>query len=279
MAGPIHQNVRLDVRTDTARAPARLSADYTARRDTVYIRGSIGAGVADTSTWAATNPAWSAGVALAGALSRRGIPVGAVRVVRDPAGAAALRAGARELGVLQSAPLRDIVRVILQPSQNWTAEQVLKTLGAAFGTGGTWRAGIEVERRYLSDVAGIDSLAINLRDASGMSPQNLLAPDATVALLAHARSQPWGEAYRSGMAQPGVAGTTLSSRVRALDGRVFAKTGTISNVNTLSGYLVADDGREYLFTILTNGTGLPSGTTRPAIDEILLAMARFVDAR
>jgi len=276
-AGPIRQPVRLDVRTDTARAPTRLSVDYTARRDTVYIRGSIAAGAVDTLTYAVTRPAHSAGDALADALRRRGIDVGAVRVVRDQAEAAALRGAARELGAFLGRPMRDIAAVILQPSQNWTAEQVLKTLGAAYGSGGSWRGGIEVERRWLNDVARIDTMAVNLRDGSGMSPQNLLAPDAIIALFAHARTQPWGEAYRSGMAQPGVAGTTLSGRLRQLDGRVFGKTGSISNVATLSGYLVARDGREYLFSVLTNGTGpVP---VRPVIDEIVLAMARHVDGR
>lgn len=279
LLGPIHQPVSLSVTTDTAGAPSRLRVDYTARRDSVYISGSIGAGVMDTATYAVTQPAWSAGHALAEALRRRGISIGGVRVIRDPSAAQTLRTGARELGAYRSAPLSEIVSVILQPSQNWTAEQVLKTLGAEFGSAGTWRGGIDVERRYLSDVAGIDTLAVNLRDASGMSPQNLLAPDATVALLAHARAQPWGAAYRAAMAQPGVSGTTLSSRLRSLDGRVFGKTGTISNVNSLSGYLVGADGREYIFSVLTNGSGLPSAMVRSVIDEVVLAMARHVDAR
>jgi D-alanyl-D-alanine carboxypeptidase/D-alanyl-D-alanine-endopeptidase (penicillin-binding protein 4) len=59
---------------------------------------------------------------------------------------------------------------------------------------------------------------------------------------------------------------------------VFAKTGTISNVNALSGYLIGPDGRDIVFSILTNGTGLPSGDVRTAMDDILLAVARAVDA-
>src|SRR5690606_41339401 len=66
---------------------------------------------------------------------------------------------------------------------------------------------LDVERAYLFDVVGIDSGAVNLRDASGLSAQNLLTPLATVALLAHARTQPWGRAFREGLPVPGGPGT------------------------------------------------------------------------
>src|SRR5690606_3205118 len=134
-----------------------------------------------------------------------------------------------------------------RPSQNWIAEQVLKTLGHVYRGSGGWDTGLDVEREYLVGTAGLDSMSFSLRDGSGLSAQNLLAPEAIVRLLAHARAQPWADAYRSAMAQPGLAGSTLSSRLDALEGRMFAKTGTIANVNGLSGYLVADNGRELLF--------------------------------
>jgi D-alanyl-D-alanine carboxypeptidase/D-alanyl-D-alanine-endopeptidase (penicillin-binding protein 4) len=169
--------------------------------------------------------------------------------------------------------MREIVARMLAPSQNWIAEQLLKTLGAEFGAEGSWRGGLAVERSYLIDVVRIDSGAVNLRDASGLSAQNLLTPAATVALLAHARSQPWGAAYRAGLPTPGTPGT-LSGRLRSLEGRVAAKTGTISNVNSLSGYLTADGGRELIFGVFTNGSGLPSALVRSAIDSVVVAVAR-----
>jgi serine-type D-Ala-D-Ala carboxypeptidase/endopeptidase (penicillin-binding protein 4) len=112
-----------------------------------------------------------------------------------------------------------------------------------------------------------------------MSAQNLLTPAATVALLAHARSQPWGAAFRSALPQPGLAGSTLSGRLQGLEGRVFAKTGTISNVNTLSGYFLTADGRDILFSVLSNGSGQPAATVRTAIDDVVRAMALHLDSR
>jgi serine-type D-Ala-D-Ala carboxypeptidase/endopeptidase (penicillin-binding protein 4) len=275
LLGGLPQPLIADVETDTTGARATLVVDYTARRDTIYVRGGVGAGAADTSTLAQTQPARSVAEALADALRVRGIDVAAVRVTRDSAEAAAL--GGATVAEWLSPPLSEIVSVIMRPSQNWVAEQVVKTLGAELGAAGSWRGGIAVETAYLYDVVGIDSGAVNLRDASGMSAQNLLTPGAAVAMLRHARVQPWAGVFRESLAAPGLAGSTLNSRLRPLQGRLAGKTGTISNVNSLSGYLVAASGRELAFAILTNGSGLPSTTVRSAIDDMVLAFARYAD--
>src|SRR5690606_20000325 len=144
-------------------------------------------------------------------LRARDVSVDSVVVVRDSLAAAALRADARGVAQWVSPPMRDIVAVILRPRQNWVAEQVLKTLGAEFGEEGSWRGGIAVERSYVHDVAGVDSGAINLRDASGMSAQNLLTPAAIAALLMHARAQPWSDSFRDALASPGLEGSTLAN--------------------------------------------------------------------
>jgi serine-type D-Ala-D-Ala carboxypeptidase/endopeptidase (penicillin-binding protein 4) len=281
-AEPVHpfaQPVRATVTTDTAGAARVFSTDFRARRDTIYLTGRVGLGAADTITLAVTNPAAVAAGALADALRRRGIAVGAVRVVRDSAELSALRSGTRVIGALASPPMSQIVAAIMRPSQNWISEQVLKTLGAEFAGNGSWAGGTSVARAYLRDAIGVDTTAFFLRDASGMSAQNLLTPYATNAMLAHAARQPWADAYRDAHAQPGLAGSTLSGRLRPLDGRVWAKTGTITNVNALSGYFRAADGRDYLFSILTSASGQPAATMRNAIDEVVLAMARHLDAR
>lgn len=263
------QPVAATIVTDTAGARTRLTIDYLQRTDTVFITGRIAVDAgADTSTLAVTRPERYAAGVLAEALARAGVTVAGLEIVHDSVAATGLRAAGTLVHEIVSPPMRDIVAAILQPSQNWIAEQVLKTLGAVYRGNGSWDAGLEVEREYLVGTAGLDSLSFSLRDASGLSAQNLLAPEAIVRLLAHARTQPWADDYRAGMAQPGLRQSTLANRLRALEGRMFAKTGTIANVNSLSGYLVAADGRELLFSILTNGSGRPSGAVRAGIDRI-----------
>jgi serine-type D-Ala-D-Ala carboxypeptidase/endopeptidase (penicillin-binding protein 4) len=277
--GSTPQPVRITATTDTAGAPATLRIDYLARRDTVFGAATVGAAAADTSTLAVTRPAESAAAALADALRRRDVAVGAVRVLRDSAQARALLAGATRIGELVSPPLREVVPAFMRPSQNWITEQLLKTLAAERAGNGSWAGGLDASRTFMYDVVGVDSGSLNLRDASGLSAQNLLTPLATVRLLDHARAQPWGATFRDALPMPGQAGTTLSSRLETLAGRVHAKTGTISNVAALTGYIVARDGRELGFAIMVNGSGVSSATTRQAIDDVVLAIGRYLDGR
>ena len=87
-------------------------------------------------------------------------------------------------------------------------------------------------------------------------------------------ARPDGLAYRSAMAEPGEEESTLEERLSGLEGRVFAKTGTISNVNSLSGYLVRENGEGVIFAILANGAGLDDGEVEATIDEIVRVLAR-----
>jgi D-alanyl-D-alanine carboxypeptidase/D-alanyl-D-alanine-endopeptidase (penicillin-binding protein 4) len=95
-----------------------------------------------------------------------------------------------------------------------------------------------------------------------------------VRILAFMRESPHGELYRNALAEPGEEGSTLENRLTRLEGRVFGKTGTISHVNSLSGYLTTESGREIIFSILTNGSGLPSARVREGIDAVIQIVAR-----
>lgn len=263
--------------TDTAGARTSISIDYEAWPDTLRITGRIASGRADSSWMAVPDPARFAGEALRSALARRGITVtGSVHVARDSITAQQLRAAitSEPLFTWSSPPLREIIAAILKPSQNWIAEQLLRTLGARFRNEGSWSAGLNVERRYLIDVAQIDSTFFSLRDASGLSAQNLLSPRATILLLEHARKAAWGSDYRAALPTPGMRGGTLSNRLPGLETRLAAKTGTIANVNSLSGYLKTFDDRELTFVFFTNGSGRSSAEVRRGIDRLVNALAR-----
>ncbi|MCI0435848.1 MAG: D-alanyl-D-alanine carboxypeptidase/D-alanyl-D-alanine-endopeptidase [Gemmatimonadetes bacterium] len=286
LGGREWQPMAATLRTDTAGARAVRELDALSRRDTIRFTGAVPIGTADTLTLAVTAPADYAGHALRDVLDAHGVTVtGRVRVVRDSVEAARLRGSLhgpgpgssstmyREIGRVRSPPLIDIVAAILRPSQNWIAEQLLKTLGAELRGAGTWETGIDVERRYLIDRAGIDSSSFVLRDASGLSVQNLLTPETTVRLLEHARSQTWGEAFRLALPAPGMESSTLETRLPELEHRLRAKTGTITHVNTLSGFLITDDGRELTFSIMTNASGRPSAAVRRGMDRLVRALA------
>jgi D-alanyl-D-alanine carboxypeptidase/D-alanyl-D-alanine-endopeptidase (penicillin-binding protein 4) len=168
--------------------------------------------------------------------------------------------------------MSDIVHGILAPSQNWIAEQLLRTLGAEKRGEGSWRAGIQVETEFLYGVVGIDSAALRMNDGSGMSPQNLVTPHAVVQLYNYARTAPWGPVFREGLAKAGEPGT-LSSRLRTLEGRFAGKTGTLNSVNALGGYVRTHDDRELIVSLVSNASGLPAGPVVTALDKLVETLA------
>lgn len=290
-------DVAVRLHTGPADARPRVSSERRMPGDTLVLEGTVPLGAPpDTLVLAAPDPAMLAARALAGALEARGVRLGApARVARDtaelrrvldpdatlspagpvPAGrpVGSPRGGGEALVVWTSPPVADIVPAFMRPSQNWIAEQLVKTVGAEREGEGSWAAGIRAHSEYLEQQVGLDPSAFFLRDGSGLSNQSLVTPAAVVALLEHARTRPWFGTFRSSLPGPGEAGGTLAGRLAGLEGRVAAKTGTVTHVNGLSGYIVTDDGRELTFSILTNATGAPAGPVREAMDRIVREIA------
>ena len=249
----------------------------------LILDGRVAAASTDTLRFALREPVRQATAALARILAQRGIDVGAgswvawdpgtVLNAGCPAGETTTCPGARRIAGLRSPPLTEVVEAILEPSQNWMTEQLIRTLGAELRAEGSWKAGTEVVTRFLVDQVGVDSLDVAPRDGSGLSAYNLVTPRALVRVLRYMAAGPHASAYRHAMAEPGEEDSTLERRLPELEGRLFAKTGTISNVNSLSGYLVGKDGREVVFSLLSNGSGLPSSRVRAALDDVIKVLA------
>jgi serine-type D-Ala-D-Ala carboxypeptidase/endopeptidase (penicillin-binding protein 4) len=288
----------IQVRVVTGPRGARRQVETERRMpgDTLVIQGAIALGTGpDTITVAAPDPAELAARALDRALRARGIQLDRpARVVRDTAELRLLSVDdAAPLMTWTSPPMADIVIAFMLPSQNWIAEQLMKTVGAEAvlapragvglgvpapdpgqATGGSWAAGLDVHTRYLVDRVGLDTTAFFIRDGSGLSNQSLITPAALVALLEHARYQPWFHTFLASLPRPGQTGGTLTGRLPGLGDRVAAKTGTITHVNGLSGYVRTATGRELSFSILTNATGVPAAGLREAMDRVVREMAR-----
>jgi D-alanyl-D-alanine carboxypeptidase/D-alanyl-D-alanine-endopeptidase (penicillin-binding protein 4) len=234
--------------------------------------------------FAQRDPVRLAGAALAGALHRAGIALGQGSEIRWTVGealgpnclAGAVRGcpRARRVTTMESPPVEELVHAVLAPSQNWIAEQLTLALGAELGTGGSWPGGLRVLEGFLKDSVGIDSLDVSPRDGSGLSAYNLVTPRALAQVLQYMAARPDGARYMAAMAEPGEMGSTLEKRLAGLEGRVFAKTGTISNVNTLSGYLVREGGQVVIFSILANGAGLDDASVEATLDEVVRILAR-----
>jgi D-alanyl-D-alanine carboxypeptidase/D-alanyl-D-alanine-endopeptidase (penicillin-binding protein 4) len=175
--------------------------------------------------------------------------------------------------MMASPPLIEIVKALLEPSQNWITEQVMRSMAGGFEPLVSRGAALDSIEAVLGREAGVDELDLYLQDGSGLSAYNLVTPRAISSILARMLQTPYADLWRDALAAPGEDDSTLQYRLDDLGGRVEGKTGTISNVNSLSGYVIDDAGRRMIFSILTNGSGLPSGQVRSAIDEVVRAIA------
>lgn len=184
--------------------------------------------------------------------------------------------GRHVLASHQSPPVAEDIVVTNKVSQNLHAELLLRMLGSTFGTDGSYAQGVRVVRQFLLQ-AGVPPQDFFFHDGSGMSMSDLITPRAYTTLLAYAARQPWGAAWRRSLPVGGQDGT-LAARFgnTALNGRIQAKTGSLSEVSTLSGYLTAASGKTLVFSILVNGH-LPNDAaehaTVQAIDKLCLAVA------
>lgn len=221
----------------------------------------------------ADGPEWTA-AAFRHALESRGIAVGGrTRTTSDPAAAAAART-LPPLAEHDSPELRQVLEPVLRLSHNWYAEMLLKTLGRVRTGTGSWDSGLSVESRFLIDSLHVDSAAFRLADGSGLSHWNLMSPRAMVQLLFAMRAHPRGNVLREAMAVGGSSGTLrYRYRSNALYGRVVAKTGSIANVTTLSGYLETPAG-PWTFSIQLNNHTLPTRDVQKRIDEIVAELER-----
>jgi D-alanyl-D-alanine carboxypeptidase/D-alanyl-D-alanine-endopeptidase (penicillin-binding protein 4) len=228
-----------------------------------------------TESFAVPDPSLYAARALRQVLAEAGISVlGTTRSTLDSTAYAALRRTA-PLAEASSRPLRDWIFPILNTSQNWFAEMLVKQLGRQFGKAGSWPEGLEVERRFLIDSVKVDSTQFSLSDGSGLSSSNLISPLALTRLLRYMRPHPRYATFAAGLPQAGLVGSLRNRFLGTpLAGRVRAKTGSISRVITLTGYIELDRGRTLTFSVLANHHAQPGPAMLAVIDSIVVEMSK-----
>ncbi|MEO1237806.1 MAG: D-alanyl-D-alanine carboxypeptidase/D-alanyl-D-alanine-endopeptidase, partial [Planctomycetota bacterium] len=237
------------------------------------------------------NPRVFFGETLRAALVARGIAVhGEVRI--NPEGTAAIAANLRQVARHET-PLLDVMGRVNTDSQNMMAEGLAKLNGLAYeravgtadsggdsgGARGSWGGGHLAAVSFLRQ-AGIDTATIVCADGSGLSRENRVSAASLADLLGHMlRDHEHGEHYVASLAAAGRTGS-LRRRLKELEGRVWAKTGTINGVSALSGYVFSPDGRGPVaaFSVLHNGQGSASAARRQQ-DAVVRAVADWLDAQ
>ena len=212
------------------------------------------------------------GFALAEALRQRGFQVENHVVRRQIEGD--LPADAILLDT-RSTSLEEVLGRCNTHSQNMFAECVLKSLaaynpdGTQSGTAGSWPAGSEVLRATLRGM-GIDVTGSNFADGSGLSHSNRVTAEQVVAVLRSMHRHKYAETYKASLARPGEDGTMRSKRWNKpeLRERLRGKTGAISGVKALAGYVQRADGVKLAFALLINNGA--ADTLRVEVAEILV---------
>lgn len=216
------------------------------------------------------HPLVYAGHAMVDALDRVGIRGGRrVALGRGPDGLALLADH-------ESPSLAQLLHRVGKNSDNFYAEMILKAIGARRATPATSARGAEVCQAVL-ERAGVPRGAVTIVNGSGLFEGNRIAPRHVVQLLGYVYQDPRVRAeYLAHLAIGGVDGT-LRRRLSNLPRGVIvrAKTGTLNDAVSLSGYLVAagDTERVVRFSYLANGIRGKQGAARQLIDDVLRAVA------
>jgi PBP4 family serine-type D-alanyl-D-alanine carboxypeptidase len=212
----------------------------------------------------AMNPALAAAALFRQTLRKAGV------AVAGPASPGRVGELATPLASVVSPPLGSLLRTVGRDSDNFTAELLLKELGAVVAGKGTTAAGAGVVRSELA-TAGIPLAGVRLADGSGLSRLDRLTVNALVGILNAA----WADAsvrkpFLAALAVAGVNGT-LEDRMRRAParGNVLAKTGTTREASGLTGFV---KGR-YAFAVLQNGNPVSYWWARVAQDRFATVLA------
>ena len=237
--------------------------------DDVRLTGTLPADTAPRNYFLSVNdPALAAAERFARLLTARGVVIegGVTKLVRTG------ELPGEEIARLSAPPLLQSVIAVSEDSDNLAAEMLLRHVARETGGEGA-EDGLDAVNAML-DQAGIGRNEVELFDGSGLTPYNRVSPHGVVKFLTWTAQQPWGDQFRATLPVGGQTGS-LARRFRGtpLDGRIFAKTGTVQGVNALSGFLVAASGETLAFSIIANDRPVDADPVLPMMDALLLEIA------
>lgn len=267
-----YMTIQNDAVTVKAGAEKTVSVDRLRGRNVIRVTGAIPLDYKATGAEEAITmeePALFAATVLKEMLERDGIQIKGRPVLGKKPDGAAIAAS------WESAPVSEILPLLNKPSDNLIAETLLKTLGAEFKDRGSSSTGAEVEREFLTK-AGLDMTAISIIDGSGLARMNYISPKNLVTLLDYMHRHRNSEIYLHSLPIAGVDGT-LRSRMKgtAAEGNCRAKTGYISRVRTLSGYVASKAGEPLAFSLMMNHHLCSSAEVNAIQDKIVIALAEM----
>jgi serine-type D-Ala-D-Ala carboxypeptidase/endopeptidase (penicillin-binding protein 4) len=185
-----------------------------------------------------------------------------------------------EIAAINSPPMIELVQETNQRSNNVYAEILLRLIGRtdptyATSNQDTSNLGIAIVKQNLTQM-GVDPQAYSLHDGSGLSRHNLVAPATFVRVLSAMSTNPNGQIYRDSLPIAGISGS-LKNRMKGTlaQGIVRAKTGSMSGVVSLSGYINPPQYSPLVFSVVLNQHDRSTSQMVKVIDEIMVVLARL----
>lgn len=238
---------------------------------TITVRGTIAAGGPPSREWVHMGDPVAAGLPAVRELAER-----AGIAVEGPLTRGRVTEHAVLLAARPSEPLRELVAVVNKTSSNFGAEILLRWLDPALPLSPGSTAGGADAVRACFEAWGTPQDGTAIYDGSGYSRENRLTARALASILEHAwREASWGPELLVSLPRAHEDGS-LRRRLRGLEGRVRAKTGTLRDVASLAGYAWTATGTPYAFAIIANGKD-GAGASRAWTDDVLVALLRGLD--
>ncbi|MFD0690665.1 D-alanyl-D-alanine carboxypeptidase/D-alanyl-D-alanine endopeptidase [Actinomadura fibrosa] len=252
--------VKIDNRATTgpAGSASTLAVNRANGGNTIVVTGSLPAGAPAAEVLRTVeNPTLYAADVFRRALKAHGVRVsGATERGRTPA-------GAKQVAARTSMPLSKLAVPFLKLSNNVIAETLVKAVGRKAAGKGTWAAGLPAIRTDLKKL-GVDTSQVAMTDGSGLNRSNRTTSRQLSTLLRSVQKRPWFPSWYAALPIAGrtdpLVGGTLAARMggTAAAGNVHAKTGTLTGVSALSGYVTDPDGRKLVFSVVLNGYSGPA---------------------
>jgi PBP4 family serine-type D-alanyl-D-alanine carboxypeptidase len=249
-----------------------LSVDRTNGTDIVKVTGSYPAGAPESDHLATVqDPTMYAADVFRRALKAHGVKItGTVHEGATPGSAATVTDR-------KSVPLSQIATPWLKLSNNPISETVTKAIGRKVSGKGTWKAGLAAISAQLKKNLDVDTAQITMTDGSGLAATNRTTPRQITNLLKAAQRQTWFPTWFNALPIAGqpdpLVGGTLASRMRNTPaaGNLHGKTGTLTGVTALSGYVTDPTGEKLIFSIMFNG--FKGGAPKDIEDKIAVRLA------